>query len=49
MASTEYHYEPLASESSFRLLRLKKTQPDLAGLFNTIKIDLFDASLENPP
>lgn len=49
MASTPYHYKPLTSESSFRLLRLKKVQPDLAGLFDMINVHLFDASLENPP
>lgn len=49
MASTPYHYEPLTSESSFRLFCLKKAQPDLAGLFDMINIHLFDASLENPP
>ena len=43
MTSTPYHYEPLTSESSFRLFRLKKAQPGL------INIHLFDASLENPP
>ena len=43
MASTPYHYEPLTSESSFRLFRLKRAQPGL------INIHLFDASLENPP
>jgi len=47
MASTWYRYEPLPSESSFRLFHLKRqphpTQPDV------IKIDLFDATFEDPP
>ena len=47
MAPTWYHYEPLPSESSFRLLHLKRhplpTQPDV------IEIELFNATFENPP
>jgi hypothetical protein len=48
MASTDYQYDPLTSESSFRVLRLL---PATSGVDQStaIEIELSEANLDSPP
>jgi hypothetical protein len=48
MASTTYQYEPLTSESSFRILRLLTAHPGFAPA-DTIEIELWEADFARPP
>jgi hypothetical protein len=48
MASTDYQYESLSSESSFRVLRLLPTEPGI-DQNPAIEIELFEANFDSPP
>jgi hypothetical protein len=49
MALSSYAYEALSSESSFRLFRIRKSQPSSDASVDMFSIHLFEASFDHSP
>jgi hypothetical protein len=49
MTPPRYQYTPLSSDNSFRLFKPKKAAKFFNPSSSTIEIELFEASLQNPP